>query len=357
MRSAAFHLGGFVTALVVIGCSGTDGGASATSGGANAASGGAGSSTGTAAGAGGAATAGASHGGTTGTAAGAGGAATAGASHGGSSGTAAGAGGTAAAGASHGGSSGTGAGGTAAAGASHGGSTSVAGAAGTSGAGTGPDCSATMPTGGTPKSGTDFGGTADGLAYALWTNGSGGTITVFDNAHAFSANWDNSSNFLANVGLNFGSGKKYSEYGKILAQFVETKKGTDGGYSFIGVYGWTQNPCTEWYIVEDSYNAMPIMQGSLTATIDGGTYYMSTNQTTGSGGNACEGGHTGPWTQFWDVRSTARQCGAVTVSDHFDAWTKQGWTLGNLHYVHISLEVLGGTGEIDFPVANVTTSY
>ena len=225
-----------------------------------------------------------------------------------------------------------------------------------SGAGTGPDCSSTMPTGGTPKSGTDFGGTADGLAYALWTNGSGGTITVFDNAHAFSANWDNSSNFLANVGLNFGSGKKYSDYGKILAQFVETKKGTDGGYSFIGVYGWTQSPCTEWYIVEDSYNAMPIMQGSLTATVDGGTYYMSTNQTNGSGGNACEAGHTGPWTQFWSVRSTARQCGTVTVSDHFDPWTKQGWTLGNLHYVHISLEVLGGTGEIDFPVANVTTS-
>jgi hypothetical protein len=314
MRSAAVHLGGFVTALVVIGCGGTDGGASP-------ASGGAGSSSGTAASAGGSATAGAANGGST---------------------------------------SAAGAGGAAAAGAAQGGSTSMAGSAGMiaqgGATGTDPSCSATLPTGGTPKSGTDFGGTADGLAYALWTNGTGGTITVFDNAHAFSANWDNSSNFLANIGLNFGAGKKYADYGKILAQFVETKKGTDGGYSFIGVYGWTQNPCTEWYIVEDSYNAMPIMQGSLTATIDGGTYYMSTNQTTGSGGNACEAGHTGPWTQFWNVRSTARQCGTVTVSDHFDAWTKQGWTLGNLHYVHISLEVLGGTGEIDFPVANVTTS-
>src|SRR5260221_166234 len=182
MRSAPFHLRGFVTALVLIGCSGTDGGASPASGGA---------------------------GGSSGTVAGAGGAAAAGASHGGSSGTAAGAG---------------------AAGVSHGGSTSVAGAAGMSGqggaVGTGPDCSATMPTGGTPKTGTDFQGNADGLAYGLWTNGSGGTITVFDNAHAFSANWDNSNNFLANVGLNFGASKKYSDYGKILAEFVETKTGT-----------------------------------------------------------------------------------------------------------------------------------
>jgi endo-1,4-beta-xylanase len=293
MRSTPFQLGGFLAALVVIGCSGTDGGASPASGAAS-------------------------------------------------------------------GSSGTGAGGAATAGASNGGSTSVAGAAGMGGkggaTGTGPDCSATMPTGGTAKTGTDFSGNADGLTYGLWTNGSGGTITVFDNARAFSASWDNSSNFLANVGLNFDATKKYSAYGKILAQFVETKKGTDGGYSFIGVYGWTHNPCTEWYIVEDSYDAMPIMQSTLTATIDGGTYYMSTNQTTGSGGNACEAGHTGPWTQFWSVRATARQCGTVTVSDHFDAWTQQGWSLGNLYYLHISLEVLGGTGEIDFPVADVTTS-
>jgi hypothetical protein len=334
MRRAPFQLGGFVAALVVVGCSGTDGGV-------HPAGGGAGGSSGTAAG----------------------GAATAGAPNGGSSGTSAGAGGAATAGTSNGGSSGAAAGGAASAGASNGGSTSVAGAGGAAGtggksgaAGTGPDCSATMPTGGTAKTGTDFSGSADGLTYGLWTNGSGGTITVFDNAHAFSANWDNSSNFLANVGLNFDATKKYSAYGKILAEFVETKKGTDGGYSFIGVYGWTHNPCTEWYIVEDSYNAMPIMQSPLTATIDGGTYYMSTNQTTGSGGNACEDGHTGPWTQFWSVRSTARQCGTVTVSDHFDAWTQQGWALGNLYYLHISLEVLGGTGEIDFPVADVTTN-
>jgi hypothetical protein len=324
MRRAPFQLGGFVAALVVIGCSST------TGDGARPASGGAGGSSGA-------------------------GAATAGASNGGSSG--AGAGGAASAGAANGGSSGAGTGGAASAGAANGGSTSVAGAAGKSGAtGTGPDCSATMPTGGTPKTGTDFSGNADGLTYGLWTNGSGGTITVFDNARAFSANWDNSSNFLANVGLNFDATKKYSAYGKILAEFVETKKGTDGGYSFIGVYGWTHNPCTEWYIVEDSYNAMPIMKSTLTATVDGGTYYMSTNQTTGSGGNACEDGHTGPWTQFWSVRSTARQCGTVTVSDHFDAWTQQGWALGNLYYLHISLEVLGGTGEIDFPVADVTTN-
>jgi len=46
----------------------------------------------------------------------------------------------------------------------------------------------------------------------------------------------------------------------------------------------------------------------------------------------------------------------VTVSDHFKAWEAQGWTLGVLRSVHINVEVGGGTGSIEFPVAEVTTT-
>ena len=56
------------------------------------------------------------------------------------------------------------------------------------------------------------------------------------------------------------------------------------------------------------------------------------------------------------TRKTPRQCGTIVVSDHFAAWAKQGWSLGNLASVHVNVEVGGGTGSIDFPVANVTTS-
>jgi len=237
-----------------------------------------------------------------------------------------------------------------------GGAAGTAGAAGTGGAAAGPDCSAMMPTGGTPHSGTNVNGTADGLGYGIWSNGSGGTITVFDNAHAFSASWNNGGDFLAHVGLDFNSSKAYTAYGTIKADIVESKTGTAGGYSSLGMYGWTQKPCVEWYIVDDAFGTMPTQKSNVTTTIDGGTYYLISNPTTGSGGNACESGHTGPWTQMWSVRSKARQCGTITVSDHFAAWVKQGWTLGNLSSVHINVEVGGGMGSIQFPVANVTTS-
>ena len=213
----------------------------------------------------------------------------------------------------------------------------------------------TLPSGGTTQTGSNINGTADGLGYGVWSNGSGGSITTFANAHAFSASWNNGSDFLAHLGLDFNSSKSYTAYGTIAATYAESKTGSAGGYSSIGMYGWTQNPCVEWYIVDDSFQTMPTQKSSVTTTIDGGTYYLISNQTNGTGGNDC-GGSATSWTQMWSVRSAARQCGTITVSDHFAAWKAQGWNLGNLTSVHINVEVGGGTGSIQFPMANVTTS-
>jgi hypothetical protein len=218
------------------------------------------------------------------------------------------------------------------------------------------DCATAFPTGGKTYTGTNVYGTSDGLNYGIWTNGSGGSITVFPDAHAFSASWSNSSDFLAHVGLDFNPPKAYTSYGTITAQFVEMKTGSAGGFSSIGIYGWTHSPCVEWYINEDAFGNL-YANGGTTATIDGATYTLSMMTTTGTGGaNACESGHTGSWTQMRSTRKTARQCGTVTVSDHFAAWAKQGWSLGTLASVHINVEVGGGTGSIQFPVANVTTT-
>jgi endo-1,4-beta-xylanase len=218
------------------------------------------------------------------------------------------------------------------------------------------DCNATFPSGGKTYTGSNVNGSADGLNYGIWTNGSGGSITVFTNAHAFSAAWNNSQDFLAHLGLDFNASKAYTAYGTIQAQFVEKKSGSAGGYSSIGMYGWMHSPCIEWYINEDSFNGLA-PRGSVTATIDGGTYYLTTLTTNGTGGaNACEAGHTGSWTQIISTRKTARTCGVITVSDHFAAWAKQGWQLGTLASVHINVEVGGGSGSIEFPVADVTTT-
>jgi hypothetical protein len=220
----------------------------------------------------------------------------------------------------------------------------------------GANCPTTMPSGGQTCNGGNCNGQADGLGYGIWESGTGGSITYFTNAHAFSASWTAScQDFLAHVGLDFRPAKAVNNYGTIVAEFSEVKKvKTNPPWSMIGIYGWMQSPCVEWYINEDSFNNLG-GKGSVTATIDGATYYLSAQQTTGTGGaNACESGHTGSWLQVHSYRSSAHQCGTVSVSEHFKAWAAQGYALGNLTSVHINVEVGGGEGTIDFPLANVT---
>jgi hypothetical protein len=155
--------------------------------------------------------------------------------------------------------------------------------------------------------------------------------------------------------LVFSTAKTFDQYGAITAQFAETKTGTAGGFSFIGAYGWSTTPCVEFYIVEDSYNKMPISPGptsTATVTIDGGTYRLYSQATTGTGGSLCAG--VSSWLQFFSVRQTARQCGQISISQHFSAWASAGMTLGNLAEARLLVETGGGTGSIEFTTASVT---
>jgi hypothetical protein len=220
------------------------------------------------------------------------------------------------------------------------------------------NCSAAMPSGGTVHSGSTQGGSGS-LAWSLWMNGNGGSITTFSTP-AFSASWGPSSgDYLARMGLEWGNGgKTYDAYGTITAQFAYTKTGNGGGYSYIGIYGWSTNPCVEYYIVDDSFNTMPFnaynstLKG--TATIDGETYKLFSNNTNGTGGSRCSG--VSSWLQFWSIRQKARQCGQISITQHFNAWKAAGMTLGNMLEAKILVEVGGGTGTVSFPVANVTAT-
>ena len=185
-----------------------------------------------------------------------------------------------------------------------------------------------------------------------------GTITTFSTP-AFSASWSNSGDFLARLGLIWNNTETYDQYGTITAQFAETKTGTAGGYSYIGIYGWSVSPCIEWYIVDDSFNTMPVNPGGGsskgTATIDGGTYNLYLRPTTGTGGNNC-GSSVTSWNQFYSIRQTARQCGQISMTTHFNAWAAAGMTLGNMNSAQVLIEVGGGSGSINFSTANVTTT-
>jgi predicted lipoprotein with Yx(FWY)xxD motif len=253
-----------------------------------------------------------------------------------------------------GGTSGGGKGGAGAAGGKAG-----AGGSGTAGTGGVTDaCSMTTPlTGGTTRQSSNASGTAAGMSWTIWSNGSGGSITYYDKP-AFRATWNNSGDFLARLGLQWNATRTYDTYGTITAQYASMKTGNAGGYSYVGIYGWSVSPCVEYYIVDDSYNRMPVNPGSTTnkgtAMIDGGTYTLYTRNTTGTGGSKCPG--TTSWVQYYSVRQTARTCGQISITAHFDAWAAAGMPLGRMDQAQILIEAGGGVGSIDFTYASVTAT-
>jgi hypothetical protein len=177
-------------------------------------------------------------------------------------------------------------------------------------------------------------------------------MTVYSVGAQFSSKWTSVGDFLARVGLGFTSTKTAAQIGTISATFAETKTGGTGGFSYIGIYGWSENPLHEYYIVDDWFGSRPVPGTKVgTITVDGGTYdvltHTQTNQPAITGGNAT-------FVQFWSVRQTARNCGTISISTHFSQWATLGLQLGDLEEARILIEAGGNSGTIDFTTATVT---
>jgi len=216
-----------------------------------------------------------------------------------------------------------------------------------------------MPSGGQLRDGNGTGGTGN-LGWEIWSNTGEGQMTTFSTP-AFVATWNNSGGYLGRLGFEWGgfmaNPVPHTARGEITAQFVSKRTGTAGGYSYIGMYGWTTNPCVEWYIVDDSYGTMPINPGTTTKKgeimIDGELYIMYTRPTTGTGGTRCA--NITSWMQYYSVRKKARACGVISLSQHFREWQKLGMDMtGELLEAKILVEVGGGVGNVQLPIANVT---
>jgi len=195
------------------------------------------------------------------------------------------------------------------------------------------------------------------LDWFLWYTGGSGCMTSYDNlAGAFTAQWNNPGDFLARIGYWFDETQTFDQIGEIGADMQFTRQGSAGGYSFIGIYGWTLDPLVEYYIVEDSFGNGPAQpfntqqRGSF--NMDGAQYNIyvgdRVNQPAITG--------TANFTQVLSVRQSPRQCGHVSISEHYRQWQRMGINLGKAKETKILVEAGGGNGSITFTHANVTVT-
>ncbi|WP_437838289.1 glycoside hydrolase family 11 protein [Sorangium sp. So ce1153] len=241
--------------------------------------------------------------------------------------------------------------------AGEGGSTGEGGASTGGGADTCPP--ATPLTGGMEYCSNSRGNAGNGYGYELWAEGGGtGCMTVHGVDATFSAEWNDVEDYLARVGLDFNQTRKHAQIGIFSAEFAHTKTEEGGGLTYIGIYGWTVNPLREFYILDDWGSVKPAGFSSDgtprdevgTLTADGETYDVWKKT------RVNKPAITGPsetFDQYFSIRRTARTCGTISVSEHFNQWEALGLPLGNLHEVKLLVEAQSNSGTVKFTTAKV----
>ncbi len=188
--------------------------------------------------------------------------------------------------------------------------------------------------------------------------GGNGSMTLGQNAY-FNAEWSVSvpgGNFIARRGMQYGALRKATDYSYIRldyeADFRQTGTGNEFGHSSLYVSGWFQNrgldenvPLVKYYIIEDWVDWCPDASGK-TVTIDGAQYKIF--KMNYSGPTINNGFET--YTRYYSVRQTKRTSGFITVTDHFEAWEKEGWDIGNLYDVNMCVEGYQSKGYADVDV-------
>ncbi|MDR2147234.1 MAG: glycoside hydrolase family 11 protein [Tannerella sp.] len=196
--------------------------------------------------------------------------------------------------------------------------------------------------------------------YEMWTEGgNNNTLTWFGpdqgGGAAFRTEWNQPHIYLGRVGYFWDEDKPYTEYKNIYCDFNYTRSGrnTAGGHSYIGIYGWTRDPLTEYYIVEDWYgnerrsDTLPVdtntTRGKIVGnfTVDGAVYDIVVN--TRIEQPSIDGRTT--FYQIFSIRQTPRQCGTISVTEHFKKWKELELPLGDRMYeCKFLVEAGSGTG-------------
>jgi hypothetical protein len=198
-------------------------------------------------------------------------------------------------------------------------------------------------------------------SHTLWHGGSGSMkMTSYGQDAAFKAEWNNAGDFLARQGFQWSETSTFDTYGTVVADYSYTKTGTGGGYSFIGIYGWSNNPLVEYYIVEGGFGGVPNVnslgsgaKSMGTLDIDGGTYDIYTH--TQNNQPSIHGNATFP--QFFSIRRTQRTCGRISLSEHWKKWKALNMNLGKMYEAKMVVEAGGGQGSFDLTYAKMQINY
>lgn len=196
-------------------------------------------------------------------------------------------------------------------------------------------------------------GTYEGYDFELWNEKDQGNVKMelSDSDGGFTCSWSGIQNCLFRTGKKLGSTQNWSDYAGINISYDVDY--TPKGNSYMCVYGWTEEPTVEYYIVEAWGDWRPPGKSNSEAkaqiTVNGNSYHVFTslreNQPSIHGYETFE--------QYWSVRdsnpakvySKTHLTGDIDVAAHFAAWEKAGMKMGKMYEVALNIEGYMSSGE------------
>ncbi|PWY67898.1 hypothetical protein BO70DRAFT_356232 [Aspergillus heteromorphus CBS 117.55] len=187
-------------------------------------------------------------------------------------------------------------------------------------------------------------GTNNGFFYSMWSDGTGDVTYTNGDAGEYTVEWTDCGDFVAGKGWNPGS--------DLDVTYSGTWETTANAY--LSVYGWTEDPLVEFYIVDKYGDYDPATGLTELGTVDSddGTYKIY--QTTRDDASSVEG--TSTFKQYWSVRTEGRIGGTVTTKNHFDAWESLGLELGTFNYMIVAVEGYESSGSATITVQSSSES-
>ena len=184
-------------------------------------------------------------------------------------------------------------------------------------------------------------GSYEGFDFEFWSEQPDQGSMMLTGGGTYTCEWDG-LNLLFRTGKRLDRTKTYAEYGEITMEYGAEHTLLRGDVSYLTVYGWTENPMIEYYILENRGTYKPggtDLRG--TYQMDGGTYELYVDLRVNK--PSIDGNKT--FEQYFAIRTDVRTSGTISISEHFKEWEKLGLDMsGTMYDVMLCIEGYNGVG-------------